>query len=63
MEHEYLMGVKRYFGGEDTFIVTAGSKPEARDKAEKEIILTNYGNLDRNSLRVIKKIRKTKQNR
>jgi hypothetical protein len=34
-EHEYLMSIERYFGGEKRFQVTATSKEEAIEKAKK----------------------------
>lgn len=33
-EHEYLMSIQRYFGGEERFQVTATSKEKAVEKAK-----------------------------
>lgn len=35
IEHEYLMSIQRYFGGEERFMVTATCKAEAVEKAKK----------------------------
>lgn len=57
--NKYLIGVKRYFCGEETFEVEAENKTEALHKAElNPVILSSGGNVDLKTLRVIKKINK-----
>ena len=58
MFHEYLIGVQKYFGGEQRLQVLASGKEEARIKglqqAEK---LFGKDNIIKDSIRVIKKLK------
>lgn len=58
MLHEYLIGVQKYFGGEQRLQVLASGKEEARIKglqqAEK---LFGKDNIIKDSIRVIRKLK------
>lgn len=61
MNH-YLIGVKKYFGGEETFEVEAYDRTDAGFKAQ-DILKTDPvycvgGNYDIRTIRIIKKLQK-----
>lgn len=55
-EHEYLMGIQRYFCGEERFMVTATSKAEAIEKAKQTPFYRN-GEVWRDTLRCVRKLK------
>lgn len=55
-EHEYLMSVQRYFGGENRFQVTATSKAEAIEKAKKTPFYCN-GEVHQCTLKCVRKLK------
>lgn len=56
IEHEYLMSIQCYFGGEERFQVTATSKTEAVEKAKK----TPFYRSDNTMSSTLKCVRKLK---
>lgn len=61
--HRYLMEVRKWFGGYETFVVEADGKSDALDKGKK-ILYTDWryshNNVDRLSLKVVKKLKPEK---
>lgn len=55
-EHEYLMSIQRYFGGEKRFQVTATSKAEAIEKAKKTLFYCDSDSI-KFSLKCIRKLK------
>lgn len=55
-EHEYIMGIQRYFGGEKRFQVTATSKAEAIEKA-KQTPFYQSNDVWRDKLRCVRKLK------
>jgi hypothetical protein len=55
-EHEYLMSIQRYFGGEKRFMVTAFSKEEAVEKA-KSTLFYHDDNTISSSLKCVRKLK------
>lgn len=64
MDHEYPIGIKRYSVVRKRLLLPQEvSQKSDRSNERDMIMMTDCGNLDKVSLRVVKKIRKTKQNR
>ena len=64
MDHEYLIGIKRYSAVRKRLLLPQEVSQKSDRLNERDMIMmTDCGNLDKDSLRVVKKIRKTKQNR
>lgn len=56
---KYLIGVEKFFGGEQTFESAGDTKKEAMDNLRTSNNFKNIsGNLNINTMRVIKKINK-----
>jgi hypothetical protein len=55
-EHEYLMSIETYFGGEKRFQVTAANKTEAVEKA-KETQFYRSDNTIPDTLKCIRKLK------
>lgn len=58
--HRYLISVRHYFRGEETFEVQAENREKAREAAEKHFYQTpryfGVGNYDHTSIKVLKKL-------
>lgn len=58
--HQYLMEIKRWFGGYVPFVIEAESKTDALEKAKAYVCKTQpycFDDYNRNDVRCVKKIR------
>lgn len=58
--HTYLMSIRRYFSGEETFEIVAENKVQALELGKKHVYqspIYGGGNYDRLSVKVLKKMK------